>query len=170
MEKKSLIAMTIETNALEALIQSSEGEITPELDIILTELSRDMETKTDKIGFFIKKLESHVSFLKDQSKVFSSAAKKTDNLIIRIKDMVKYSLEISSKKELVGDNYKFSLQKSKPVLEIDEEKLLAMYWKEVVTREPDRDLILARLEQGEKIDGVTLKENTALYLRTGVMK
>lgn len=170
MEKKSLIALSIESAHLDAIAQSAEGELNPELETALIELSKNLPTKVDQVGFFIKRLEAFVFSSKDQSKAFSGSAKKTENLISRLKDMVKYCMEISGKKELAGDNYKFSLQKSKSTLEIDEEKLLAMYWKEVVTREPDRDLILARLEQGEKIDGVTLKENTALYLRTGVMK
>lgn len=170
MEKKDTLASLLyEREIVESIVEENDGEMSAETEMVLSSLGDMITTKTDNIAFVLKMLENKEDFFSEQGKAMLNISKRMKRFRDRLKDLVKYTLEKNGVKEISGTSYRFTLQKTKPTLEIDEDKLSSIYWKEVVRREPDRAMIEHTLKNNPDmiIDGVTLKDNVALYLRTG---
>lgn len=134
---------------LEALYAESGGEVTPEIEAALQELSRSV----DGLGVFIYRMQIAQEYWKKQRDSCVRMAKSAENAERWAETQVKETLARVGQKTLEGDSHRFTVSPSKPRLVLDE-MLLPVWFKVSVHKlEPDKEKIRDALDRGEIVPG-----------------
>jgi hypothetical protein len=166
-QNKSLIDLSKETQEFEQKILEAEGEITPEIEKSLAELTKDLANKVDNYEMLMKGLEARTELFRMQSQRFTKAAISIDNLIERLRDNIKIAMTHMNVTELQGNFIKWKLSSSNSKLVIDDQSLIPEKYKKVEIS-IDKAKVKDALKDGETVPGarlevgVTLRSNTSL--------
>jgi predicted nuclease with TOPRIM domain len=158
----SLVNLLSEASQLVSLVAESGGELSPELEKLLDSNTQDIAVKCDNYSLVLSEMESRAEYLKSKAKEFTDAAKAIENAEERLRDHLKSVLLSLPENKIEGVNYKFSLARSKPKVEVDQEKLPSDYWRETIKFEPDKIKIGEHLAAGKQISGARLVESYSL--------
>jgi hypothetical protein len=158
----SLSNIVFEAQKVVDSIIRSGGELSPEIELIYTELATKFVYKVDACSYVLRKLESEVEFFKKQAQFYQKLARAIDNSRERIRDGIKAGMLTLEKTEVLGSSHRFVLTKAPEKLIIDENKLSPEYMTVVHSFVPDRERILAELKAGKIIEGAELVEIYAL--------
>jgi len=162
MKSDSLQVLVADANTIVELLIESNGEITPEIETTLTELEKNLTNKVDAYFVVIERLQFETKYFKAKASVFNNAAKTLSNTEERLKENIKRALRAMDKTEIVGNDYKFKISKTKPRLIIDPQILADKFKKQTIVIEPDKDKIRALLDAGILIKGAHYEESFAL--------
>lgn len=113
--------------ALEALLEDSGGEVTPEVDAWLAEYSLAEREKVDAYIGYIKSLESDATAQKALADELSAKAQAKLNRVKWLKGRMAEYMSASGFTELPGTIWKFAFQKNggKPPLALDVDDVAA---------------------------------------------
>lgn len=162
-ENQTLPALLKEAHAIEELLIETEGEMNPILSEWMTINDQNMVTKIDSYKYVFDKLESGCEFFKKKEEEMRRARKSYENYIQRLKEHLKFTMESLTVSELRGNNYRFKLQRSKPIVVILNESVLsAKYIREKITLEVDKKAIKEDFDKGIEVVGATLEESVSL--------
>jgi len=158
---QSLYSIKKDMIALESLILEQDGEIT---DLIIENWmiinEKNLAEKVDHYKYFLESLEQGAQFFKDKAEEATKARKHYENVIDRLNNNLKQTMNDLGTDELIGNEYRYKLVRGKPKVEVlDEEKLPAKYMREIVELKPDKDLIKKELESSVEIEGARLVES-----------
>lgn len=164
----SLVKIVKEVASLETMLIESGGELTPEIEAMLTVKEVNLPEKVDSYEAMLDRLSVIESLYKERAKLFSQAAKSLGNAQDTLKDRIKYAMKELGVTELLGHDIRFKLSSSKPKLVIEDEKAIPKEYKaEVITVEVQKDKLLEDLKIGS-VEGARLEESFSL--RTYVNK
>lgn len=165
----SLINLTRDLAELETKILQADGEITPETELLLAQLTSDISKKVDNYDLFISGLKRKAEFYKAKAEEFARAQKTILNFVDRMRDRIKQVLPLYPNHEIKGEHAYYKLVTSGKKLVIDDESKLPSKYKITVSEiVPDKELIKSNLEDGILVDGAHLED--IVQLRSGNVK
>ena len=158
----SLVAIVREVATLETLLIESGGELTPEIEAMLTVKEVNLPEKVDGYEAIMDRLDSLEGMYKERAKMFSTAAKSLGMAQDALKERLKFAMKELGVTELMGNDIRFKLSASKPRLVIEDEKLVPKEYKqETVMIEVKKDLLTEDLKIGS-VPGARLEESVSL--------
>lgn len=90
------------------------------LNEMLVQEFEGLESKADKFGFVLKKLEAEELHFKHMSSFFDKKATVRKNQYNKVKDRIKTVMDTLNLKELSGESFKLKLGKKSHSLEVDD--------------------------------------------------
>lgn len=162
MEKKSLVSIVRDVATLETMLIEAGGEMTPEIEAMLTVKEVNLPEKIDNYEAMLDRLEAIEALYKERAKMFSAAAKSLANAQDTLKERLKIAMKELGVTELLGHDIRFKLSVSKPKLVILDEKLIPKEYKiQVITDEVQKDRLSEDLKIGS-VPGAILEETYSL--------
>jgi hypothetical protein len=177
--KMTLYALTGQMADIEAMLEETGGELTPEIEAQWAETRESLLQKVDNYNALIQKLKAYSENIKAEQDRLAKLKKTADNSLKRIKDHVKATMEQFGLKSIEGNLCKMSLSSS-TATEVDEETILAPYRVYIemleaklppyITVEPSISKsgikeATKELPEGVTLPGVTFKKNTNLTIK-----
>jgi hypothetical protein len=138
-------------NALELALMSSDGELTPELEV---EISR-LEKNVDAVSIVSSRLESSAQYWAEKAAKADRMSKSLLNLKQRLKEGIKQGMIASGLKELKGVETRFVLVEGQKKLVLDGHPIDPAMC--VVSYQPDKSRIRELLLSGGHVEGATLE-------------
>lgn len=148
------------SNEIRLSLVETAGEITDETTTALMILETNLPVKADGYKFILDEIEAESDKFKERAEEFLKLSKSFKNYAEGLKGHLKISCIKMDIKELVGNDYYWKLQTSKPSVIVDDESKVPGKYKEVQqTIVIKKDLVLADLKAGIVIDGIRLEHN-----------
>lgn len=163
-EVKSLAEIASEAMAIEEVILQNGGELSPEIEAWLNEVDSQLGFKADRYKFAMDRFESSAKMFRERAEEFTRAAKAIETIGVRLKDRIKQVMLATGRTEVFGRNYRFKISSAAPRIVIHEHELPIAYKRQVVTTEPDKELIKEAVKQGHAVAGVDVQPNHALRI------
>jgi len=95
-KKTTLYDLVKQQSAISQNLMENDGELTPEIEALIKQVSTDLPKKVDNYATFMDKLKSDISYLKELEKTISS---KRRQLKIFIKILISGLSKLLSKSE-----------------------------------------------------------------------
>lgn len=162
-----LQSVSVQIMALSELIAEAQGEITIDIETALYALSKELKGTTDLYGFLLKRLEVEADFLRSESQHYAEKCRKTKHGIENLKNRIKESMIEMDSQRLEGSRWGFLLKKSRQKAVLNEALFPSIekrpdLWRSKTEYLIDKEVVLKRLQGGEKIEGAVLEEVHAL--------
>lgn len=122
----TLYQLTDQMAEIEAMLEETGGEITPELEAVWNETSESLPQKVDGYNQVLRNLTAYAANLADEIKRLQGLKKTADNSAKRIKEHVLDCMETFGIQKLEGNYCKMSLRSSTQT-EVDEDSVLLPY-------------------------------------------
>lgn len=164
---RTLRSILHEWDALIAVIEENEGEISDALESRMRELEIEIPEKIDACGYFLEQAELQIEYRKKRIEAEYIVRNRWEKAVESLKNLIKGNMFERGEKKKVGNEFVFTAYDMKPKLTItDEAHLPIKYLEEKVYYEPKKDLLRADLESGLSIPGARLEQVTALRKTT----
>lgn len=165
---KSLATITHEQAKLLYEIEANGGELTEAIEAAFAVNEQSLAEKVDNYVVLMQRLDSEIDYLEKVAVQFTDKARAYENLLDRLKNNVKQSMQSLGKKNLEGQYFGFTLASSTPKLVVQDESKIPNEFKivETITR-IDNAKLKAALKV-KPIEGAALQETYSL--RKGVAK
>lgn len=161
-EKSTLPKLVAQANFITERLIEAGGELDPDLETALAVNGKDLAVKVDNYAVMMDRFSIEADYYKAKAKEFTAAAKSIEAAQARLKDNLKYALKELGVDSIVGNDFKFTLQKVTPKLILEERLLPKSFTIETVSYTPDKDKIRDALEAGLDVEGATLEQGYAL--------
>lgn len=159
----TLYQITEEQKRINYLLEESGGEITPEIEELMTITEANLVAKGEgyaKAIFHYKRVEEAI---KAEEERLSKIKKTCQNIQANLKERIANAMLIFEKESLEYDTFKISFRKSTSI-EIDESASIPNDYIKVKTEIDKRGLTEA-IKSGKQIDGVRLRENKNIQIK-----
>lgn len=160
-DTKSLVHLSAQVSDLEQALVQNDGVLPPELEAHFDLTTGELAEKIDRYKYVIDAFDARAAYFKKLEADMKHARKLFEAQIERLKGRLKYVMNASGEKELVGRDWRFVVSNAKEKLVLSGD-VPDEYMKEVVTREPDRGTIETALKMGFEIEGCTLEPSQSL--------
>lgn len=167
MENKTFTDLVKELQVYQWHLETSGGEITPEIEAMERHLAVAFGTKGRAIQYVVDRLESLARADREDAERYRKSAKAKDNAVDRLWNMIKSQMIAAGQDLVEGDGVQFILRDSAPKLEIIEADLPVEFWRAEVTRSPDKLQIESELKRGHEVPGAKLVPVKALLMKKG---
>lgn len=149
---------------LELRLSESGGELTPEVETMLTQLKSELTQKIDAYQFFTQEVlaitESLDARIKELTKLKKGYENAAERVMYGLRD---YMLE-QGLREIEGGRTKARILWAKDALILDPETLDPTYVMHVTKTEPDKERIRTDLESGVEVPGAHLRPSPYVRL------
>ena len=122
----TLYQLTNQMAEIEAMLEETGGEITPELEAVWNETSESLPQKVDGYNQVLRNLTAYAANLADEIKRLQGLKKTAENSAKRLKEHVLDCMETFGIQKLEGAYCKMSLRSSVST-EVDEDEVLMPY-------------------------------------------
>ena len=136
-----------------------------ELDAYLEMLGTQEREKVDGFAQFIHMSEAQQAALKAEADRLLKRAKALENTRNFLKSRYLEVMERHGLRKVSGSTYTLSRRATKCVQINNEEDIPDELWREKVTREPDKRVIMEMLKIGKEVPGCQLAESVSLQVR-----
>lgn len=160
--EKTLMQLVDESSDVIQMIRASGGEVTEEIQQMLLVTESNFAQKVDNYNIVLSRLEMEKEYWAEMAKKIQAVAKGYDNSLNFLKSNLKNAMLTLDKTEMMGDGYRFKLSKSKPIVEVDADKVPAEFLDEEVVYTPNKEKIRQALAEGRAVEGARLKESYQL--------
>ena len=161
-KSKSLYEITEKQLMLTNEIEKMDGELTPEMEEMLSINEKDLEVKSIAYLSLIKKNKSFNKDIEEEIKRLQSLKSKGVNLINRLENSLLSYIKINGSFKTKFNN--FGTRKSTSVKITDEDQIPKFYFVSKTTSSPDKKKIKEALKEGLEIEGVQLSDNLNLKI------
>lgn len=163
MEKRTLFELTSEARAIEDALIENGGELTPELEIAMTDNREALVAKVESYGMLYRKFKYTASMIAEEIKRLQAMKKTAENGEKRIKERLEFNMRANEMTVLEGGTTRVSFAKNPASIEADEEAMIAPYLFLI-------DQLVESLPPYIKIDVKVSKDVIKqMYKETGVM-
>ena len=162
---KSLYNIEAEYMNLAEQLTENGGELSIELQDLLTINKAELEHKGQSYAFVIKSCEDSKAIIKAERERLAELDKRIDSTIERLKSSVKDAMELYDITEIKTPLIKISFRKSESVEIINMAQLDSKYLVEKVSVSPDKIAIKNDLKNGVEVDGAVLVTNNNLQIK-----
>lgn len=169
---ESLYGLVKKSQEITQEIIENGGELPKDLELALDENEKSLSLKVDGYHHILDRMSFEKEFWKEKKKYIDQIIKALDGAENNLKNRLKDAMRDLDVQELVGNEVRFKLGRSKPKLEIDPDKLPGPLLIEEVTYKPDQDKIRDFISKGEEVPGVRVIESWSLrtYANTKRLK
>lgn len=154
---QSLFNIVTENQKLMAQLLESGGEMSPEMELHLERIGKQLVTKVDNYVGLMDALDAQEQFFKAREKEMQTAKRSMANLRERLKSTVKEAMATLGKEEVVGDCYRLKMVNNPESYDINEGMVPEGYFIETVVKSLDKTRLLEDVKMGLEVDGVTVK-------------
>lgn len=158
----TLYKITEEQQRLNALLEESGGEITPEIEEALAINEGNFVVKAENYGYAILRYEAMIAAAKAEKQRIDAIIKTCDNAVIRMKERLAGAMQQFDRPKVELDTLKLSLRRSERVVVDDEAKVPADCIK--VKTEISKTDLKAHIKAGEDC-GAHIEENQSLQIK-----
>ena len=156
----------INAEILEVMNMADEdGEISPEMEDALRQLSEDFITKADNVAAYIKNLEAEAKAIKDEELKLYGRRKAKENHASRLKEYLAEAMQISGNSKIETPRVKLLTRISQSVNVTDLAKLPQIYHRVKITDEADKVALAAVLKSGKTVDGAELVDKVSVTIK-----
>jgi len=152
---------------VEERLSENSGEITPEIEALISQNETDLVQKTDNIRYFIQKTQSDISFMKNEIDFYQAKIRSLTNLIEWLKSRVIYAMDMKGVNKIQTNSKHTLYIRESVILDID---------KADVENLPDEFVKVTRLIKKQAIkdyhkqtgllpEGVQLIHNKSLIIK-----
>jgi hypothetical protein len=159
----SLYELTEEQLALDELSAMEDGEWTPELEQLATQLLEQLIAKADAFGGYVRELEARETVLEAEIKRLQDRKKRVANRLAWMKAYATTALQRMDRPRLEGTRFTLAIQKNPPSLLVTvlPDALPPEFIRVIPEqREADKKALLEAVKQGATIPGVELAPTT----------
>ncbi len=131
-------------------------------------LSGALEVKATNVAYFVKNLEATAEQIKQAEKQMADRRKGIEARADRIKEYLKFNMELSGINEISCPHFKLKIAKNPPSVVVDAESLIPKdYWKQPEPPPPsiDKAAIKAAINAGVDVAGAHLQSGTRLDIK-----
>jgi hypothetical protein len=161
---QSLKALMIVASELENALVCSEGELTPEIEHLLTVTSEKIPQKIDSYGHIMDSLQKKADLYYQTAKEWETIAKRFEAAQERIKENLRLVMLEHKIDELQGQRERFKMMKSSGSVKIINQNEIPENYKSVsLIINVDKKAIGDELKKGLPVPGATLEINS--YVR-----
>ena len=161
---ETLPTLVTKSQSITNQIIENGGELTPELEEQLDNVTLDVGEKIDNYNFVMERIKIEETYWKSKADQMTRIARGCKNMRDRMKTSIKEAMKAMDTKEVEGFNYRFKLTNVKPKLIVDEAMLPVKYTKEVITHEANKERIREDLTEGIGVRGASLEQGHALRI------
>lgn len=162
MEAITLYQISEEQRRLNAMLEETGGELTPELEEALAITEQNFVTKAENYGKAILHYKQMVAAAKAETDRIKAIQKTCENAIARMEERLRDAMILFDRPKVEMATLKLSLRKSERVVIDDENNLPADCI--VVKTEVSKTDVKRHLKAGETI-GAHLEENQSLQIK-----
>jgi len=157
-EKMTLIEINRASAGVVELLIESGGEITPEIEKLLSDLDVKTKNKIDGYHAMIEKMKSEASYYKENADTLYAVQKACEAVAKRLRFGIQNAMEMSGIQEISGENHRVVLTATPGSLEITDASLIPDEYKmQVTTSVIDNTKIREALDQMEEVPGARIK-------------
>ena len=161
----NLFEIDAEYRDILAMLEESEGEITPEIEQALNSNEGDFLKKVTNYRNMIFKWKADLEAIKTEKSRIAAIEKNRNNSIERLKNALEYVMANRNLKSVdLGINGSISYRKSVATV-VDEDVLPLRWFSSTTVEKPMRSEIMAALKNGEIIEGARLEERENLQIK-----
>lgn len=161
--QSSLLAIAQEANEITRLIIQSGGELSPELEARLDLNGAKLMAKVDAYVAIEDELAAQEALWKARAQAVAEMAKRFGSNRERLRERVKLAMAQLGTTEVQGEFHRYKLSVLKPKLVIVDEAALPKEFQIIITTHaPDKERILAALNEGFEVPGARLEPVTRL--------
>ena len=151
-------------NIIDSLIQNG-GELTPELEIELQNMEKELSYKSDKYNYVIERLDLEEKYWKDKAAIYNNVSKSCKKMKEKIKERIKEAMKAMNKKEIEGMDFKFKLVKQGKAVDIDnEDHIPPAFFNEEISYKLDKKRLIEALQVEGNIKGCHLRDVLSLRI------
>lgn len=164
----TLMDIAHEDNALFALLDIDQGEVTPESEALAAELVATMMKKADSVGAVLAKFGAVETVISEEIDRLSARKKSVANRAARLRQYVMMAMRTMQRDRIEGALYTLTVQNNPPRVEVSVpvESLPEAYVRVVPeSREVNKAAISAALKAGATIEGCALITSQSLRVR-----
>ena len=161
-KKKSLFEIVGDSLSIINEMLYQGGEFTEEMEDRFNSIENDLVEKIDNYYALIDRMDNEQKFLKEKSDEFLKASKVMKNTSARLKESIKDAMINLKKDEIIGETWRFKIGKLKDKMIINEKLVAEKYYSEKTESFIDKEKIIADLNFGQKVEGVSFIDNYSL--------
>jgi len=147
------------------LIETNEGEITPEIDSQLSLTKEEFEDKATSYGFLMKSLNDDVTIIKQEIDRLAKIVSTKNKLEDELKQRLVFAMETFGIDKVSKNNLTLSFRKSKQTIVSPEAEIPKKYITTKISETVNKTLLKSDIEQGVKVPGVEVKEINNLQIK-----
>lgn len=141
------------------------GELTPELEQALELNKENLEVKSAKYAYIVKKYDDEVSLIDNEIKRLTELKNAREKAQEKLKERVKNAMILFGYTEIQSQNIKLSFRKSTALVITDEKAIPAKYKKKVSVVKIDNAAIKNDINAGKKVKGAHVDTKQNLQIR-----
>ena len=165
---QKLMSILRQAELLERKLIENHGELTPEMEALISATGTDLMKKVDALAYFLDSMEAKAEFWKAKAQEFERYFKACSNSVARIKENVKFSMVMGNTNEIMGKDFRYVLTPSNPSLRIlNANDLPEEFMETVVQKIPKKELIKRTIKEGKEVPGAVLDEVVSLRRYAG---
>lgn len=162
MENKSLLAIVNQAMDIERLLMESGGEVNEAIERALAVNGKELAEKVDGYHMVIERFEALETHYKSRSDFFKTISGQCKNVVTRLKDNIKFSMQEMGADEIRGNDMRFKLSPTPGRLIIEDREMIPVEFKiEVVETKIDEKAIKEALKTSE-VPGAKLEPGVSL--------
>ena len=162
---KSLYNIAAEYQHLSDQLIESEGELTPELQELLSINKDELEYKGQSYAMVIKGYESDITVINSEIQRLIDLSTRRNKAIERLKNNLKAAMLLYGYDKIETPLVKLSFRKSESVEIINEAQLDQKYMVEKITVTPNKVAIKNDIKAGIEVEGAVLSVNQNLQIK-----
>ena len=172
MSEDTLFSLVSQANAIEQAIAEAGGELSPEIEAALANIDIAVASKVDGYNAVMDRLDALAAYWKAEADKRAKIAKSVSAASDRLNANIKAAMLKMGKDEVIGNDVRFKLAKTKGRLVINEQELDPSFKMEIRDVVPDKERIKTALEDGFSVSGATLEPSFSLrsYTIKGIKK
>lgn len=164
----SLYDLTEEQLALDAILAMDDGEVTPESELLATELAEALALKADSFGGYVRSLEANAAAIREECDRLKARRDALENKVAWLKRVALQCLQRMDRPRVDGALFTLAIQNNPPSVVVDvlPDALPAEFIRVIPEKhEVDKAGLAKALKAGRVIQGVALQQTQSLRIR-----
>lgn len=172
MSSNPLYRISDDLSQLMSLIEESGGEVTPEMELHLAQLSSALVEKTDNVVEFVESRNIFIDAARAKAKQFNEIADQLEERMEKLSDYIKGCMDKLGTNKLTGGMYQISRRPPVKVLFISNENLIPVEFIKIPEPAPQvmRSEITKAIKAGNDVPGCMLVDSANVSLEFKPLK
>lgn len=161
--KQSLYNITEDQRLINAMLEETGGELTPEIEEAMMITEENFISKAEAYGATISEYDAQAEACAQEIKRLQAFKKTCENVSKRMKERISDAMMTFDKDKVTAGTFRFSFRKSKAVVVENEELIPEEYFR--TERTICRKELMDALKAGEVIAGAMIETRQTLQMR-----
>ena len=160
---KSIFEITSDALTIDKSLVESEGELTPELEKLITVHQSELASKVDNYAAILEQFNVALTLWKAREERDSRMVKKYSNIIDRLENNLMFAMKCLEMEKISGAETAFKLRKNAGRVIVEDENSVPDEFKiKTIVTTIDKKTILKHLRDGIPVSGCRLEMSESL--------